>query len=72
MRVDGKPANQLQEPSDGFINALEMGDPYSFPKNRRLLIIGYVFPIDSTMLNEKVPVKGGLKHPTTFHSIGPE
>ena len=61
MRVDGKPANQLQEPSDGFINALEMGDPYSFPKNRRLLIIGYVFPIDSTMVEREGSCKRWLK-----------
>ena len=30
------------------------------------------FQLIQQWLNEEVPVKGGLKHPTTFHSIGPE
>ena len=48
LRVDGKPAYQLSEPSDCFINALQMADPDSFPNIQTLLIIGCVSPIGST------------------------
>ena len=48
LRVDGKPANQLSEPSDSFINALQMAYLDSFPNIRKLLTIGCVSPIGST------------------------
>ena len=48
LRVDGKPAYQLPEPSDGFVNALQMADPDSFPNVRTLLTTGCVSPTGST------------------------
>ena len=48
LRVDSKPAYQLLEPSDNFINALQMADPDSFPNIRTLLTIGCVSLIGST------------------------
>ena len=48
LRVNGKPAYQLSEPSDSFINALQMANPDSFPNIRKLLTIGRVSPIGST------------------------
>ena len=48
LRVDGKPANQLSEPSDSFINALQMAYLDSFPNIRKLLTIGCISPIGST------------------------
>ena len=47
LRVDGKPGYQFSEPSDSYINALQMADPDSFPNIRTLLTIGCVSPIGS-------------------------
>ena len=48
LRVDGKPSYQFSEPSDSFINVLQMADPDSFPNSRKLLTTGFVSPIGST------------------------
>ena len=63
LRVDGKPAYQLPDPSDSFINALQMANPDSSSKIRILLTIGYVSPIGSTEAVYAASRIGQLKTP---------
>ena len=64
LRVDGKPAYQLSEPSVSFINALQMADPDSFPNIRKLLTIGCVPPmLVQLRLNVQLPAYDDLKLP---------
>ena len=48
LRFDGKPVYQIPEPSDSFINALQMTDPDGFLNIQTLLTIGCVSSIGST------------------------
>ena len=63
MRVDDKPEYQFPEPSDSFINALQMAEPDSFPNIRTLLTIGCVSPIGSTDAERAVSGVRWLKTP---------
>ena len=70
LRVDGKPGYQLSEPSDSYINALQMADPDSFPNIRTLLTIGCVF-LQLVQLRLNVPLRAydDLKCPIGLQSV---
>ena len=63
MKVDSEPAYQLPDPSDSFINALQMADPDSFPNIRTLLTTGCVSRIGSTKAERAVSGIQRLKIP---------
>ena len=63
LKADVKPPYQLSEPSDSFINALQMEDPDNFPNIRTLLTTGCVSPIGSTEAKRAVSDMRRLKMP---------